>query len=257
MADIEETPDKLLRFEVSNSLERYRVETIYSKEPETISWIKRFPEYAADLSSTFFWDIGANIGCFSLLAAKIYPKMRVLAFEPFLPNYIKVHANLRINNLSNCVPLHCALARVNGIGEFKTGDARVGASGGILQTGAAPSNTQEGIADAAPIPYFSGDTLVDHLGYQNPTFIKIDVDGIELEILAGMRGVLRNPDLRSVLIETNNDDEFAEVLQIMEFSGLQPDTSINEQSDHSTSRRAQNPKNRSRNWVFSRVTKSP
>ena len=54
----------LFKFSVPNSLSYYRVNTFSSKEPETLEWIDSF---SAD---SVFWDIGANVGLYSIYAAK-------------------------------------------------------------------------------------------------------------------------------------------------------------------------------------------
>ncbi len=51
-------------FAVPNGLCRYRADTFSSKEPETLAWIDNFSE------NSIFWDIGANVGLYSIYAAK-------------------------------------------------------------------------------------------------------------------------------------------------------------------------------------------
>ena len=54
-----------INFFVPNQIIEYRVNTILTKEPETIEWINKFRENKKNI----FWDIGANIGLFSIYAA--------------------------------------------------------------------------------------------------------------------------------------------------------------------------------------------
>ena len=49
-----------MRFTVPNSLNRFRVETFHTKEPETLEWIDGLPEKCT------LWDVGANIGLYSI-----------------------------------------------------------------------------------------------------------------------------------------------------------------------------------------------
>ena len=53
-----------LKFTVPNALNRFRVETFATKEPETLEWIDCFPD------DTVLWDTGANVGLYSVYAAK-------------------------------------------------------------------------------------------------------------------------------------------------------------------------------------------
>ncbi len=62
-------------FFTPNTLCRYRAETFPTKEPETLEWIESFNE------KSIFWDIGVNIGLYSIYAVK-YNNAQVYAFEP-------------------------------------------------------------------------------------------------------------------------------------------------------------------------------
>lgn len=65
---------KDLHFATPDARARWRVETLYTKEPDTIAWIERFEP------NSVFWDVGANIGIYSLYAAAFGHE--VYAFEP-------------------------------------------------------------------------------------------------------------------------------------------------------------------------------
>ena len=58
-----------LNFFSPNYLSRWRVQTLFTKEADTIDWINNFDD------NCVFWDIGANIGIYSLYAAKIKKKL--------------------------------------------------------------------------------------------------------------------------------------------------------------------------------------
>ena len=63
--------DKNLLFFTPNDLCEMRVETLFTKEPETIKWIDNF----SVKSNSIFWDIGANIGLYSIYAAAKHKKL--------------------------------------------------------------------------------------------------------------------------------------------------------------------------------------
>lgn len=71
-----------IKFYCPNNLSLWRAETLLTKEPETIEWINSFGE------GCVFWDIGANVGIYSMYAA-LKTKANVLAFEPAASNYYK------------------------------------------------------------------------------------------------------------------------------------------------------------------------
>lgn len=52
------------RFAVPNNLNRYRIKTFSTKLPETLEWIDNFPQ------GSVLWDVGANVGLYSIYAAK-------------------------------------------------------------------------------------------------------------------------------------------------------------------------------------------
>ena len=55
--------NKKISFFTPSELIKWRVKTILDKEPETISWINEFKD------RSIFWDIGANVGLYSIYAA--------------------------------------------------------------------------------------------------------------------------------------------------------------------------------------------
>ncbi len=62
-----------LTFHCPNDLTRWRVQTFFEKEPETLEWIDGFS------ANDVFWDVGANMGLYTLYAAS--KGTQVLAFE--------------------------------------------------------------------------------------------------------------------------------------------------------------------------------
>ena len=85
--------DSILLYEV-NSLTRYRNDTFFSKEPETLEWIDKFPK------ESIFWDVGANIGLYSIYASKT-KNSRVTAIEPSVFNLELLAKNIYLNSLNN------------------------------------------------------------------------------------------------------------------------------------------------------------
>ena len=67
-----------IKFFVPNQLVVYRVNTYFTKEPETLEWIDSFEKK----DNLIFWDIGANIGLYSIYNSLKHPKSTTIAFEP-------------------------------------------------------------------------------------------------------------------------------------------------------------------------------
>ena len=74
--------DKEIKFFVPNQLLNWRVDTFFTKEPETLEWIDNFEKK----ENLIFWDIGANIGLYSIYNSLKNPKSTTIAFEPSSSN---------------------------------------------------------------------------------------------------------------------------------------------------------------------------
>jgi len=178
---------------VSNTPERLRVETLETKEPETVRWIAE--HFGA--GDTLF-DIGANVGIYAILAAAQSPAGTVVAVEPMAATFARLCDNALLNGLSNLRPYCLAVGAEDGIGELR-----------LVSLEAASSMHSLGIPDLfgepevmrAGVGVVTIDSLAAAAGV--PTLMKIDVDGGEDAVLAGAAAVLHDRRLRSILIEFN------------------------------------------------------
>src|SRR2546430_338970 len=100
-----QTPTGPISFYASAPRLISRARSILSKEPDMIRWIDSFPE------NSVFWDIGANVGVFSLYAAA-RNHARVLAFEPLAANFHILSKNVQLNPFGQTITAYCvALSR--------------------------------------------------------------------------------------------------------------------------------------------------
>lgn len=189
--------DLALEFAVPSRLSRWRVATFSTKEPETLEWIDAIPK------ESVVWDIGANIGLYSVYAAK-QRHCKVLAFEPSVFNLELLARNISLNHVADricIVPL--ALTKRMGPNQMHIS---------TTDWGGALSTFGNNLGwDGQPIrEVFAFQTIglsisdcVDALQFPMPDFIKMDVDGIEHIILEGGSRILSN--VRGILIEVNDD----------------------------------------------------
>ena len=249
--------DGLLKFIISDPLEEYRVKTLLTKEPETIYWIDSWLFKNLD-EPVLFWDIGSNIGIYTLYAAVKHPKLKVISFVPFFKNFIRLMANIHLNELENVIPLYIALSSKSGLMGFCGYDERYGASGNVLMLFDEFKSDNRHINKCDD--YFkvketvlqaSGDDLLK-LNMVIPNYVKIDVDGLELGIIEGMKEIFKSAKLKSVLIEINTKEDLIAVKNLFSSYGLFPDDTINLLENHSRKRRSQNPENTAENWVFTK-----
>ena len=184
---------------VRDKVEMWRAADFWPKEPETILWLQSFEH------NSVFWDIGANIGVFSLYAA--YTGCNVFAFEPDMQNISRLNDNTWQNkDLAFVLPQNTfkyAISDFDGKSTFYVPKSGPGRSGG--QIGAARhENGQEFIpAESYEVETYKIDTLAERFGI--PNHIKIDVDGIEWRILQGGSATLAHQDVKSVLVEVNKN----------------------------------------------------
>ena len=107
-----------LKFHNINYVTDYRIRTFSSKEPETLEWIDKFDK------NSVFYDIGANVGLYSIYAAK-KKDTYVYSFEPSLLNLDLLFKNIDENNLNNKISiLPIALNDKNIISRFNISDLR-------------------------------------------------------------------------------------------------------------------------------------
>lgn len=195
--------NKNLNFFCPSEMSLIRVQTLYTKEPETLNWMN---EFNVENEKSIFWDIGSNIGLYSIYAAIKHKNLNVISFEPSTSNTRILSRNISINNLSDKIKIFqlplCDKADI--ISPFNetqftegwshsTFDNEIDHEGKILTP------------DRIKNKYQIFGTSIDHIIEKNildvPDYIKIDVDGIEHLILSGAKNLLKNEKLKEILIE--------------------------------------------------------
>lgn len=184
-------------FATPTAFTKWRVESIYSKEPCTLEWIASFN------SDDVMIDVGANVGMYSIWAAATR-RVRVFAFEPEAQNYAVLNRNILANGLQKLVKAYCmGLSDRQEFTALHMADLRIGGSnhsvGEALDFKLEPLNAT---FEQGCICYRLDDLMSDK-SIPIPNHIKIDVDGLEHKVVIGSRATLANPAVKSLLIETN------------------------------------------------------
>ena len=204
------------RIALSNADEKGRWDLMVAgrKEPETIRWID--VEFRA---GEVFVDVGACIGNYSLYAALRHKGLKVFAFEPEPNSLIQLVKNAQLNDLDiTCFLL--PLRERAGVDFLNIKDFF--ASKSKHQFGRTAEWQLGGVAPAARIGLGSSslDELVREKVIPVPNHAKIDVDGLEVAIVHGMREVLRYSALRTVLCEAGSEREAKEIEELFSEAGF-------------------------------------
>ena len=190
---------KTVSYLTPSSFLKWRVDSLFTKEPCTIEWIAQFR------AGEVLVDVGANVGMYTVWAAKTRG-VRVFAFEPGSQNYGLLNRNLMLNGLGESVKAYClALSDAAGLSELHLASTDPGTSchqlGEKVDHHHRPAKPRfsQGCVSARL------DDLVRDGVVPPPQHIKIDVDGFEPKVIAGAAQVLRAPQTRSLLIEVNQN----------------------------------------------------
>lgn len=160
-----------------------------------------------------FWDVGANLGFYSLAASGLVgPQGTVVAFEPGPQSWQALMANINLNRRLNIIPLKMAVAADSGWVTLYS-QPELADGGASIMPRAEPSLR----ADLCPA------TSLDHFrrkfGGKPPTLVKIDVEGAEAQVLAGGRQLLAHRFPPLLLVEMNQRQTLSKFLQDLGFVG--------------------------------------
>lgn len=196
---------RAMKIVTGSSHETFRAFTFFGKEPETLAWIDGFT--AGNTANPVLFDIGANIGIYSLYAATTLPGATILSFEPESQSFSSLCKNIAVNGFTNITPYQFALSNEVGAGKLHISTMSAGAGAAALGENYPHMNVPEGEISHQGVFVTSLDHLVFDLGLPLPNYIKIDVDGIEEKILAGGRRVLADERLKGLLVEFQYQSE--------------------------------------------------
>ncbi|HZK89169.1 MAG TPA: FkbM family methyltransferase [Stellaceae bacterium] len=168
---------------------------LVSREPETIEWIDAFE------LPCVFWDIGANVGIYSLYAA-LRADVAVHAFEPAAASYAALCRNSEANGGRPNLDAYCiALGGTNQLGHLNMSATFAGSVYNAFESTMDQLGRPLSVVFRQAVVGYSVDGFRRQFDLAVPNYIKIDVDSIEEQILVGAAETLVAPALRSVLIE--------------------------------------------------------
>jgi FkbM family methyltransferase len=179
------------------ALTNYRALTFASKEPDTLVWISKFQK------GSNFWDIGANIGIYTIYAA-LKTEARVVAFEPIPASVRALCRNIQLNQIQDrVIVVPIPLAERTEVRELSIPSDEAGISHVAFGVDYGFSGKTHQYSTKTNFPGISWVDLISLYELPNPNYVKLDVDGIEHLILSGADNLLR--EVKELLVEVNYD----------------------------------------------------
>ncbi len=173
----------------------WRARTFYSKEPETLEWIKSFEKDDTLL------DVGANVGLYTVYAAK--KGHQVWAIEPLVENYFILQKNIFLNKVNNAFGYCLCLYDENKIDSLKIRNPGFGQAQNSFHESLGAYEEIYDYKYQQGVVGLTLDYFVQQCGV--PNHIKLDVDGHELKVLKGASKTLENKNVKSLLVEMNEE----------------------------------------------------
>jgi FkbM family methyltransferase len=178
--------DVVVWIDPANAIER---KMLAGYESSVLRAVERFVS-----AGSYCIDVGANVGAVALaLARQIGPSGRVLAIEPGPPYVARLRQNLRANPrlVNRVIILPVGLSEAEGSLLWRP-DPLHPFNAGLSQVHSAA------VPGELPVAVTTLDVVVARQGWERVDFIKIDVEGMELEVLRGARDTLES--LRPVVL---------------------------------------------------------
>lgn len=154
-------------------------------------------------NDALFWDVGSNIGLYSLIAS-LNPKAKAVAFEPHPFTFQLLNQQIALNHRENILPVNVGLSNLDGQVQF------LNVAGSSTNAIVLDANS---IAETITIPVVQADSFIQG---EIPHIVKIDVEGFEREVLLGFQNNMGQVKL--IIVEVSNHRD--EVYQILKNNGF-------------------------------------
>jgi FkbM family methyltransferase len=163
-----------------------------------------------------FFDIGANVGFYTLVAQKYFSHLQCVAFEPTPDTFANLLENLNANEREGGAEARCiALSSKSGTAEF--GD--FGDCSGKNSIVSTSIHEQDTVKNRIRVPMETlDDRYAERLGR---VIVKIDAEGHEAEIIKGGAGFFQRNEI-VLQVETGHKESSHELDQLIRDRGLEP-----------------------------------
>lgn len=147
-----------------------------------------------------FIDIGANIGLYSLIAAETIKENKIYAFEPTASILTKLQTNIKLNNYTNIDIINYAVSNF----DYKKLLMYFNENGYDVFNSYQKSNKLQSYSKE--VNTICLDTFIKNynIKFNKIQFIKIDVEGMELQVLEGAKNLIQHSTNTIYMIEFNH-----------------------------------------------------
>lgn len=199
-------------FVIKNEIGTFHATTANDSFMKSMPFFEEYSQLWLDKAKNkeIFVDIGANIGFFTLLALNKKGYQSALVFEPTPETFQRLRKNIRSNNLGSRVKLYNkAVGSERSVLQLAQDDFHTGGNQVV-------ADKKENTTEVEVIPFTAA--LQEHSRVKSSDigFLKIDVEGFELEVLKGMKGVLQKLQPETLIFieirEIDNNRQKVELL---------------------------------------------
>lgn len=172
-------------------------------------------ECLKDRSQPVIFDVGANIGTFTTWMATAFSQAKIYCFEPQRLIFQMLCGNIAINNFDNCYVYNIGLGSENTRIEIQEPDYYKREDFGIFSLVEDKIRNKSGTSSVVEI--MTIDTFVELYKIPRLDYIKIDAEGMDLDILKGADQTLKK-FMPAIFIE-HSDNRRSILDKIVEFLG--------------------------------------
>jgi FkbM family methyltransferase len=189
-----------IKFWTPSNYSKFSIDNFIGKEKLLEKFISEIP----DKNEVIFWDIGSNLGIYSILCATLKKKIKIVSFECSTSSLLAISKNISLNNLKDRISIFpLGVSEKNHdfllLKEYYSG---LGSQFNALGNDFDLTNTQSNKSTNEYKTFsLSLDNILDQGLLNFPDFIKLDVDGLELEVLNGFKKNINDKKIKGVVME--------------------------------------------------------
>jgi FkbM family methyltransferase len=189
-------------------------------------WEEKEREFMTQLNLNYnnnaiVMDIGANIGIYTILLSHIYPKAKIIAIEASPTIFEMLRLNCKLNNLlfpgSNVLLINKAISEKDDITtEFYEKHSISTMLKEFLTNLSSTILTNQDELNRRVVRTITIDNLVETIGVNEISLLKIDVEGAEVLALKGAINTLTHKKIKNMVIEYHSLENYNYIIKLLE-----------------------------------------